>query len=251
MSRWPPRTTESRMSLPLPTTEMSSRRYPLWLLPSYLLLAVVGVLTEQQLFSLLALSVLLTTLMWPRLRGRCLGAWLVWLAAIGGFGLLWQYRLTDLLLETVPLLVSALLAYGFGRTLATAEPLVARFILVLEGAERLASPGVRRYARQVTWYWTLLLSGQALLLSVLLVVVKPDGLLARFGVAPPWHFPERLAAGWLHFGGYLLILVAFALEYAYRRWHLRHLEHLSMRQMITQLVRHWPQLVVRRDSAAS
>jgi uncharacterized membrane protein len=230
---------------------MPSRRYPLWLLLSYPLLAVVGVVTQQQIFSLLALSVLLTALMWPRLLGRRVGAWLVWLAAIGALGLLWRYRLTDLLLEAVPLLVSVLLAYGFGRTLATAEPLVARFILVLEGAERLARPGVRRYARQVTWYWTVLLSGQALLLSVLLVAAKPDGLLARFGVAVPWHFPERLAAGWLHFGGYLLILLAFALEYAYRRWHLRHLEHLSTRQMITQLIRHWPQLLGGRGSVTS
>ncbi|TAL87230.1 MAG: xanthomonadin biosynthesis protein [Rhodanobacter sp.] len=239
------------MSLPLPTTEMPPRRYPLWLLPGYLLLAVVGVLTNQQIFSLLALSVLLTALMWPRLLGRQLRGWLVWLGALGVLGLLWRYRLADLLLEAVPLLVSALLAYGFGRTLATAEPLVARFIVVLEGPERLAQPGVARYARQVTWYWTLLLSGQALLLSILLVAGRPAGPLARFGASVPWHFSERLAAGWLHFGGYLLILAAFALEYAYRRWHLRHLEHLSPRQTITQLIRHWPQLVGSRDSVAS
>lgn len=239
------------MSLPLPTAETPSRRFPLLLLLSYPLLAVTGVLTGRQIFPLLALSALLTALMWSRLLGRRLGPWVAWLGALGVLGLLWRYRLADLLLEALPLLVSALLAYWFGRTLATTEPLVARFIVVLEGAERLARPGVARYARQVTWYWTLLLGGQALLLSVLLVGGQPDGLLVRLGVATPWHLPGRLVAGWLHLGGYLLMVVAFALEYAYRRWHLRHLEHLSTRQMITQLVRHWPQLVRGQDSVPS
>src|SRR6202044_2574754 len=99
-------------------------------------------------------------------------------------------------LEGVPILINALLACWFGHTLGTPEPLVARFIIAIEGTGRLAQPGVARYARQLTWFWTLLLGAQALLLAVLLLCAEHSGLLARFGIVSPLSISERWAAAW-------------------------------------------------------
>ncbi len=224
-------------------TETASRRPALLLLATYPVLAIAGAITHRQIFPLLALALLLTVLMLPQLRAFRLLPWLAWLGMQGGLLLLSHYQLVGLLLETLPILIHALLAYWFGRTLADPEPLVARFIVVLEGEARLQQPGVLRYARQVTWFWTLLLAGQALLLSVLLLCASHSGLLARLGIAAPLQVPEQWAAAWLRLGCFLVIGLAFALEYAYRRWRLRHLSHPGLHSMLLQLALHWPELV--------
>lgn len=219
------------------------RRWTLCLLPAYPLLAIVGAITHRQVFALLALGLLLTVLLLPQLLARRRLAWLAWCAVLASLLLVWMRGLADLLLESIPVLINASLALWFGRSLASSQPLVERFIIALEGAERLQQPGVTAYARQVTWFWALLLASQALLLAVLLLCADHSGLLLRFGVASPLLVPERWAAAWLHLGSYALLAVAFLLEYAFRRWRLRHLSHPGLRDMLLQLAIHWPQLV--------
>ena len=158
------------------------RRYVLPLLLAYPLLAIAGAVTHRQIFPLLALLLLLTAVMLPRLQARRAGPWLVWLGMLLALLLLSLYGFAGLLLETVPVLINALLACWFGGTLRTSEPLVTRFIVAIEGADRLSQPGVARYARQVTWFWTLLLATQAVVLAVLLLCAGHSGLLARFGI---------------------------------------------------------------------
>jgi uncharacterized membrane protein len=220
-----------------------ARRYALWLLPVYPLLAIAGAVSHRQVFALLALALLLTVLLLPQLLARSGVAWLFWFAVLAGLLLVWLLGFVGLLLEAIPVLINALLAIWFGASLATSEPLVERFIIAIEGAERLQQPGVITYARQVTWFWALLLGAQALLLTVLLLCADHSGLLGRFGFASPLHVPERWAAAWLHLGSYVLLGVAFVLEYLYRRWRLRHLSHPGLRDMLLQLAIHWPQLV--------
>jgi uncharacterized membrane protein len=226
------------------------RRYGLLLLPAYPLLAIAGAVTQRQVFALLALALLLTVLMLPRLLARRPVSWLLWSGALSGLLLTWRYGFAELLLEGVPVLVNALLAAWFGRTLATAEPLVERFVVAIEGEERLRQPGVVAYARQVTWFWTVLLGAQALLLAVLLLCAEHSGLLARFGIVSPLPVPERWAATWLHLGCYILLGVAFLLEYAYRRWRLRHLHHPGLHDTLLQLALRWPQLLHGKRATA-
>lgn len=228
----------------------ATRRYGLLLLPAYPLLAIAGVLTQRQVFALLALALLLTALMLPQLLARRVLPWLLWSGAQAGLLVAWRCGLAGLLLEAVPVLINALLAGWFGRTLGTAEPLVARFIVAIEGDERLRQPGVAAYARQITWFWAVLLAAQALLLAVLLLCADHDGLLARVGVVSPLPVPAGWAATWLHLGGYLLLAAAFTLEYAYRRWRLRHLHHPGLHDMLLQLALHWPQLLRGKRPAA-
>ncbi|MBB6248245.1 xanthomonadin biosynthesis protein [Rhodanobacter sp. A1T4] len=226
-----------------PSSAVVMRRYLLPLLLAYPVLAIVGDVTHRQIFPLIALLLLATAFMLPWLLTRRLGAWLLWLTVLAALVSSSLFGFADLLLESVPILVSALLAIGFGRTLGTPEPLVARFIVVLEGPERLAQPGVARYAREITWSWTLLLAAQALLLAVLLLCAEHAGVLARLGFTSPLAVPDRWAAMWLHVGGYLVLAVAFVLEYGYRRWRLRHLSHPGLHDMLLKLVLHWPELM--------
>lgn len=231
------------MSSPSISPENTARRWRLLLLPAYPLLAIAGAVTQRPIFSLLALALLLTVLMLPRLLSHRAAPWLIWLALLGALWLLSWSGYADVVLESVPVLINLLLACWFGRTLGTSEPLVARFVIAIEGAERLQQPGVAAYARQLTWFWTLLLGAQAVLLGVLLVCAEHSGLLARLGVASPLVVPERWAAAWLHLGCYVLLGAAFLLEYGYRRWRLRHLSHPGLRDMLLQLALQWPQLL--------
>jgi uncharacterized membrane protein len=213
------------------------------LLLAYPVLAIAGVITHRPVFALLALVVLASVPMLPRLLSRRPPPWLLWLLMLAGVWLLSRHGVADLLLEAVPILINVLLACWFGRTLAGDEPLVARFVVAIEGTERLREPGVARYARQVTWFWTALLAAQALLLTGLLLFAARDGLLLRLGVTPAWLVPERWASAWLHVGCYLLLGAAFLLEYAWRRWRLRHLSHPGLHDMLLKLVLRWPQLL--------
>jgi hypothetical protein len=239
----------SGMTLPLDSAEASrpavdTRRYVLPLLLAYPILAIAGDVTHRQIFPLIALLLLATALMLPRLLSLRTASWLVWLAIVAALVLSFVFGFADLLLESVPIFISALLAIGFGRTLAgNAEPLVARFIVALEGPERLAQPGVASYARDITWSWTLLLAVQAIGLTVLLLCAEHAGVLARLGLTSPLPLSDRWAAMWLHVGGYLVLAAAFALEYGYRRWRLRHLSHPGLHDMLLKLLLQWPQLM--------
>ncbi len=226
----------------------SARRYALPLLLAYPLLAIAGVVTRWQVFPLLALGLLLTVPMLPRLIARQRMAWLSWLLLMGALLALSTLGFAELLLQCVPVLINAMLAYWFGRTLRTSRPLVARFIAAIEGEQRLHEPGIASYARYLTGFWTLLLAAQALVMGVVVVCAGQTGLLARLGLPSPIPVPERLAGLWLHIGSYLLLGVAFVLEYGYRRWHLRHLSHPRLHDLVIRLSANWPQLL-RGDGA--
>lgn len=214
------------------------RRVTLPLLLAYPVLAIAGAVTRRGGFSLAALLLLLTVWMLPRLFGGALSAWLSWAAAVAAVLVLAALGLTNALLEALPLLIMLGLSWWFGRTLRGGrEPLVARFIRVLEGADRLDVPGVPRYARQVTTFWAVLLGLQALVLMALLL----RGLL-DVDALPRW------VTIYQHVGGYLLIAAAFAAEYLVRRWRLRHVVHPGLHAQALQMMQCWPQLLHGQDS---
>lgn len=215
------------------TAAASPRRTALALLLAYPPLALAGALAHLPLLSLCALLVLLSAWMAPRLATGAVGAWVLWAGVASAMAVLAWFGLAEPLLEAVPVLAIALLAGWFGATLrAGREPRVAGFIRVLEGDERLALPEVSRYARGVTVFWTVLLAAQALALGTLLLAAMRDP-----GALPGW------APVYQHVGGYLLVPLAFAAEYAFRRWHLRHLPHPGLHAQGMRMVRLWPRLL--------
>jgi len=178
-------------------------------------------------------------------------AWAVWIVGSALMVFLALRGLLPLVLDLVPVLVNALLAWLFGRTLSAGRtPLIAHFIGVIEGPKRLALPGVAPYARHLTLFWTLLMAGQALFLLILLACAVPGGWLDRAGLPSPWHVPAFWAEGYAHVGSYLLIAAAFIGEYGFRRVHLRHVPHASLHRLALQLAVRWPQLLRGKEASS-
>lgn len=214
---------------------------PLWL--GYLLLMVAGMLSGRSVFSVLAVMALVSAVALPHLQRGQPRAWIGWLLALALVGWIGVAGYAELLLEAVPMIICALLAWWFARSVLVGRPLVARFIVAIEGEQRLDERDVARYARQLTLFWAILMSMQTLSLTLLWLGAEHTGLLARMGVVSPLHINDRWAALWLNAGVYVLLPVVFVLEYAYRRWRLRHLQHPHFGQFLRLLVLNWPRLL--------
>ena len=141
-----------------------------------------------------------------------------------------------LALDLLPAVLNLAFCTVFARSLGPeAMPLLARIIEAIEGRGRLALPRVADYARALTWAWTLLLGMQAALRAWLA--------LRDFGAVA---FPALSGSQWrwyLHFGSYALVPAFLVLEYAFRRWWLRHIPHASLAHFLVQLTRNWPALI--------
>ena len=228
----------ARPSAPIPL------RRPLVAAALYAALVLAAFVSGSAWLAGFAAFVLLGLLLGAGLRRGQPLAWGVWLASGAGLLLLGRYGQVRLALDALPVLINALLCGVFARTLrAGREPLIARVIAVLEGAERLELPRVANYARALTAAWALLLGAQALVLVTVLLCAVPDGALAAFGLTPPLALAGAAWHGYLRWGGYALVPVFLVLEYAFRRWHLRALPHPSLPVFLVRLAQRWPSLL--------
>lgn len=224
--------------------------HPSWpLLLACPVLALAGALSHHVALALLALALFVTLAMLPALTRRRAGPWLAWLGLQAVLGLVTWLGFAGLLLESVPVAVNAGLAWLFARTASRPRPLIACCIVAVEGEARLREPGVALYARRLTVFWATLLAGNALVLAWLLVGVPQVGVLARLGMDPLWRGDAGWAAIWLEIGGYALPVMLFVLEYGYRRWRWRHLQHPGPVQMLLRLATQWPGLLHDRGAS--
>lgn len=177
-----------------------------------------------------AVFALIALLLQARLREPSARAWLLLLGVLGA--LVWIGRRGNghLALDLLPVIFNAAVCALFARSLAPgATPLIARVIEAIEGRARLELPRVAAYARALTVTWTLVLGAQAVLLGVL-AALEP----AERSSAARWY---------LHFGGIALVPALLVVEYAFRRWWLRHVPHASLPKFLLALVRNWPALM--------
>jgi len=215
------------------------------------LLALAGGLMHRHALSVAAALLLLLAWLphvWCRRSVLALCAWLG-LAAL----LLVPAAMghAELALMALPVVFLSAVAWMFARTLKPgAEPLIARFIRLIEGEARLALPGVRGYARGVTVFWACVLAGMACLSLVVALLAWPGGWLATLGIALPVRVPGSVLAWYPEAGCWLLLLAAFVGEYLFRRWYLRHIPHPSVRRFVTQIIQRWPLLVRGGDDRA-
>lgn len=213
-------------------------------------LALAGGLLHRHELSLAAAALLLLAWLPSVWRRRHWVAVAVWIAlavlllvpALAGH--------PELALMALPVVFLAAIAWIFARTLKRgAEPLVTRFVRVIEGEARVNLPGVRGYTRGVTLFWASLLGAMAVLSLAIALFAVPGGWLATFGVAVPFALPGSLLAWYPEAGCWIILLAAFAGEYAFRRWHMRHIPHPPVRRFATQIVQRWPALVRGEDGA--
>lgn len=220
------------------------RRLGLPLLLCYPPLALIGAFTHRPDFYVGALICLLAGLGVVLVDPHRRAASLVWLLLAAAAALAIVMGRALLVLDVMPILANLALAWLFGHTLLPgSRPLVARLVAVVESEERLQIPDVARYARQLTWFWALLLLTQALVASVLLICAVPGGMLASMGVPSPLPIAQTWAAGYMHLGAWLVPVLGMVLEYAFRCWHLRHLPHVGPRQFVLRLATCWPRLI--------
>lgn len=223
---------------------------PLALLASGVL-ALAGSLSQRSALSFAAVVLLL--IVWaPRVWRRHNAAmYAVWLAAAALLLVPAMLGLPELAWTALPVVCFAMAAWWFARTLRPGEePLVTRCVRVIEGEARLALPGVAAYTRGVTWFWAVLLGAMAVLSIAIALLAQPGGWLATFGVHPRMELPGSLLAWYPEAGCWIVLAGAFAAEYLFRRWHLRHVPQLPLWQFVVQIVQCWPTILRGEDSAA-
>jgi hypothetical protein len=221
---------------------------------AYVAVIVAALASKRAWLEELAAFLVVSLVLWPGLRRLSPAAIALWIAASAGIAALARAGLGDLALDFLPVLVNAALCVLFARTLAPhSEPLIARLIAVLESPERVALPRVAGYARALTRLWAIVLGAQALLLTALIFCAVPDGLLARSGIAPPVAIAGDEWRWLVDLGSYATVVVLLVVEYAFRRWYLRHIPHVSLPVFMGRLVRRWPALArsVMHDSHGS
>lgn len=206
---------------------------------AYLVLVAISWWTGSDVLSAICVVLLISAVLGSRLRAGSRGAWLIWMIIVIGAGMLTYKGQGRMALDLVPAAINIGLAILFGSSLiGTHTPLIARAIIAIEGQGRLDQPRVADYARTLTLAWTLLFAVQSIAFLLLIFLWMPR--LPGESRAHVW------ATTWLHVGGYLLPAIFMVIEYGVRRWYLRHILHLPLRQFIHQLVRNWPKLL--RDS---
>jgi uncharacterized membrane protein len=154
-----------------------------------------------------AAALALAALLWAIVHARA-AVWMAAAALVALLGVVVAHPPAILLLAP-PVLLNAAAASVFGASLrAGHEPLINRFARRARGGE--LPPDLAVHARLVTWLWTLLLAGMAVVAAGL----------ALWAPLELWSLFTNLIA-------YALIAALFIGEYVYRRLRFRHYQHAS------------------------
>ncbi len=194
----------------------------LWLLLlAYPLLTHAAVYFHSLALSALAALLLLLVMLAVPLRAGRRWAWLLLL--LGGALLLWFARATGrqdalLALYAAPVLIYLFLAVYFGRTVLPGRvALITQMALRLHGEDVRDVADVARYTRRLTAVWCGLFLLLATTNALLAVLAKPNGVLELLGIASPLPLPPTLWSAFANFGSFALVMLLFAVEFAWRR----------------------------------
>jgi uncharacterized membrane protein len=184
----------------------------------YLVTAHLALVTRSPSLAAVAASALVLLVL-ASIRGRHRGM-LRALAAVAGavIVILIARGAPPLPLMLPPVLIPAAISWTFGRTLLPGRtPLVERLARGFH-SPAIPSAEIIGYARGVTWGWTLLLAGVALINAVMIANLAPGGLLALAGATSHWPVSPTAFAWFSNTGTYLLIGGMFVAEFALRLW---------------------------------
>lgn len=193
------------------------RAVPALLALAYPVLAHAAAASGWHALATVAVGCLALAMLWP-LQRRPLPFALALLALAAALAGLHTARRSDLLLLFPPVLITAFVGALFARSLAPGRtPLVERVVRAIH-PEALALPGVPENVRLLTALWATLLLGLSAANFVLAALAVPGGLLDAVGVHPPLAVTYAQWSWFANVFNYVLIGLAFVLEYAYRRW---------------------------------
>ena len=174
---------------------------------AYPILVHLAVLLHRAELQWLALCCLAAIPLYPGLRAARPRSGLLLLLAAASLWFLTRAGGGRYALMIPPVLLPLVGAWFFGRTLAAGKtPLVTRMALLTHQGQ--FPQELRRYTRSVTWLWTLVLTGMALL-NIGLALLAPIEIWSLF----------------TNFINYLIPAVVFPLEYLVRRWRFQYLDH--------------------------
>jgi uncharacterized membrane protein len=177
------------------------------LILAYPVLVHLAVIFHRVELQWLALCCLVAVPLYIKLKAGNPRAWLLLFAAATLLYLLARAGGGKYVLYLPPVILPALAAWFFGRSLAAGKlPLITR-IAIATRSDALPAE-LADYTRRVTWLWTLLLAALALLSAALALWAPPE----------VWSLFTNVL-------NYLILAVVFPLEYLYRRLRFRHLQH--------------------------
>jgi uncharacterized membrane protein len=184
---------------------------------AYPVLAHLAALLARPALRTAAVAALAALVLLPLLRARPVAGTIAALATLVAAVALARHERLDLLLFLPPVLIPAFGAWLFGHTLAAGRvPLIQQLVALIHGDGPI-DPGVPAYARRLTLAWAGVMALLAVANAVLALLAAPGGVLLALGVAPPVAVPLAWWSWLANVGGYLLLAVLFAAEYAYRR----------------------------------
>lgn len=207
----------------VPMTKDTSRRpgsaWAMLLLGlSYPLLAHVAALSGRPALIAASVSVLVTLVLFPRLRRRRPWAWTVFVAAIIGLYALSGSSAAALPLFVPPVALNAFMAWVFGHTLLHGRvPLIERIVRALHDPGEDLDPAIGRYARRLTGTWAALFIVLTIVNLALALCATPGGLLLAAGVQPPVTVPLATWSLFANVLNYAFVGSLFVLEYAWRQ----------------------------------
>lgn len=162
-------------------------------------------------------------------RGR-LPLWAIGLAAlaVGGLALL-DLGTASRIAGAWPILVYLVIAWVFGSSLLPGRmPLVERIARIVDHGDAMPAKLVT-YTRVLTWTWTLIPLGMALV----------SGLLAEFASRTTWSLFTNVLS-------YVALAVLFFAEYPYRRWRYPDTPHTNPLMVAVRLARNVPEFLGRQ-----
>ncbi len=188
-----------------------------WLFLAYPLLAHLATLLHNEVLAAVALAVFVAVPTLPLLRQGKRGAWLILVIVIAVLYGLARSGWAHYVMYLPPVLIPLSVLWLFARSLRSGDmPVVTRVATKIRGE---LPEELRIYTRQVTQCWV----------GILILMAGGSLLLALFASPELWSLMTNIVQ-------YLLMGAVFVLEYAYRRWRFRHLQHESFATMIAALM---------------
>lgn len=150
----------------------------------------------------------------------------------------------SLLLFLPPIVIHGFLAWMFGSTLRVgSEPLIVRFIRLVHGPDKPPDAAMLAYARRVTLLWALLFAAIAVIELLMLLLVVPDGLLARLGLAFPGPAPTSAHFGWFaNAVSWLAMAALMGVEWQVRKRRFPGMPYRNFADFLRRLVAVGPQV---------